>query len=416
MVPVLVMLVVVVADFGRIFATGVLLEAAARNAAEATANEYLANPPGPLTAPAPVGDPNYYDPLHLIGARAACAELSELPNTTFSAPDCPDMPVIQVCVHDDQDTSCGYPPFAGSSAPPVECTDLTTPPSNTKPGAERWVEVRICYRFSAILNLPLLSFGDIWLQRTRNFVIPCYFGTGTTDPCGRSGAGEIGGRGAAEARRSSSSRSSFRCSAAGADRGSSCWALRVLQPADRRTRRARRPATRRSTATPRSAPRSPGSTPQVEQVDSYFRCDPPELGWPEMTKAARSNVWGMPLRPGHPRRLLVRLRRSENNYDALPVAPNVFTDCTIDTSTRGQALGCRLSGARDPAKRNAGDAKADGDDKASAIAAAVGNNSRIPRRSPSMRASVAPPISGFLLVPSQITIRAVVTEALQRQQ
>ena len=44
--PVLVMLVVLVADFGRVFAASLSIEAAARDAAEAMSNQYLANPPG----------------------------------------------------------------------------------------------------------------------------------------------------------------------------------------------------------------------------------------------------------------------------------------------------------------------------------------------------------------------------------
>ena len=43
--PVLLMLVVTVADFGRVFATSVEVEAAARDAAEFAANDYVSNPP-----------------------------------------------------------------------------------------------------------------------------------------------------------------------------------------------------------------------------------------------------------------------------------------------------------------------------------------------------------------------------------
>ena len=49
-VPILLIVFVAIADFGRIFAAGVDLEAATRNAAEATANEYLANPPAQRAA------------------------------------------------------------------------------------------------------------------------------------------------------------------------------------------------------------------------------------------------------------------------------------------------------------------------------------------------------------------------------
>jgi hypothetical protein len=49
-------------------------------------------------------------------------------------------------------------------------------------GALPYVEVRVCYRFTTLLNLsnlqlPLgwsLSLGDIWLQRDRHFTVANY--------------------------------------------------------------------------------------------------------------------------------------------------------------------------------------------------------------------------------------------------
>jgi len=187
-IPILVILVVGVADFGRIFAHGLAVEAASRDAAEIVASEYLANPPGApavsLADPAPVGDPTYYDPLHLRAARVVCAETRSLPNTNYDplTTNCPGMPLVLVCIHDSQDPSCGLEPFGAPI--PAECGGLATPPTNGQDGSgARWVEVRVCYRFSAILQLPIISFGDIWLQRTRSFVIPCYFVLGTQE-CG----------------------------------------------------------------------------------------------------------------------------------------------------------------------------------------------------------------------------------------
>ena len=69
-VPILLALFVAIADFGRVFAAGVVIEAAARDAAELVAEEYLRNPPGDpaltaskrLASPAPdPGTPGYYD-------------------------------------------------------------------------------------------------------------------------------------------------------------------------------------------------------------------------------------------------------------------------------------------------------------------------------------------------------------------
>lgn len=183
--PLLIMLVVLVADFGRVFAASLSIEAAARDAAETMANQYLANPPGPLNAPAPAGASSYYAPLHQAAARTVCAETQDLANSAFDSGSgsCTGMPLIEACVHDGQDTDCGAE--AQSASIPSECSGMATPPSASSGGAapSRWAEVRICYRFSPILNLPLLSFGSIWLERTRTFVIPCYFVLGS-DECG----------------------------------------------------------------------------------------------------------------------------------------------------------------------------------------------------------------------------------------
>ena len=44
--PIMLMMFIAIADFGRIFAAMITLESATRDAAEAAANQYLANPPG----------------------------------------------------------------------------------------------------------------------------------------------------------------------------------------------------------------------------------------------------------------------------------------------------------------------------------------------------------------------------------
>lgn len=187
--PILIMLVVIVADFGRVFAASLSLEAAARNAAEAAANEYLAVPPGGLTLdqPAPAGAMAYYAPLHAKIARTVCAETSDLANSNFNngTGACTGMPLIQACIHDGQDTECAGE--AQGAAIPAECAGMSPAPTNDNGAAgtprPRWVEVRICYSFTPILQLPLLSFGTLWLERTRTFTIPCYFAIGSGE-CG----------------------------------------------------------------------------------------------------------------------------------------------------------------------------------------------------------------------------------------
>lgn len=209
--PLLMILLLGVADFGRIFSAGITLEAAARDGAEATAIERLHNPP---TTP---GDVAYYQRLHALAAKTVCDEAGRLPNATPSLAksdppppaspitpgECPDFtsargvfhpgsPVIRVCVHDGADPICGQAipgysptipadPATGTSHCP-QTQALATSPSNASPGepVSYLVEVRICYRFTTLFDLHLklpmnagLNLGDIWLERSRAFVIDC---------------------------------------------------------------------------------------------------------------------------------------------------------------------------------------------------------------------------------------------------
>jgi hypothetical protein len=167
-------------------------------------------------------------------------------------------------------------------------------------------------------------------------------------------------------------------------------------------------------------------SPQLAPTNTAGRCDAPENGWPNMTAAARSNIWGM-----SPSQVSVVACWSgfvdpANNYDALSTDPNsVFRDCTmrdpvlltpaIDPRTDPGSLPCpatTIGSALTPPK-------ADGDDTASAVAAAVGNGANVPYATTVTVYSCfkwTPPLAGFVLIPSQITLRAVVTEVLQRQQ
>jgi hypothetical protein len=181
-IPIMLVVLVAVADFGRVFVAGVTLEAATRDAAEAAANQYVAAPPGgqswSLGSPAPSGNQAYYDSLHTLAAGVVCAEMRDLPGTNYNPgppPICPTMPSVMVCVHDGVDAGCSsWASPGGDSADcpvftPTPTSSQTTNPDGTR---SRWVEVRTCYHFAALFAFSL---GDFWLQRTRNFTIPCWF-------------------------------------------------------------------------------------------------------------------------------------------------------------------------------------------------------------------------------------------------
>ena len=190
-VPILLILFVGIADFGRVFVAGVALEAATRDAAEAAANQYLAAPPGPLGSPAPTDNQPYYDALHTYAAGVVCAEMRDLPSTNYDPgppPACPDMPLVMVCLHDGADPVCAMKASPGSGGIPASCGGFSPAPDNSQPAnpdgtRSRWVEVRTCYRFTALLSLPIFSLGDFWLERTRSFTIPCWFVMGGAE-CG----------------------------------------------------------------------------------------------------------------------------------------------------------------------------------------------------------------------------------------
>lgn len=180
--PMLLVLLLGIADFGRVFAAGIALEATARNAAEAAAQEYVQrqrDDPAPLTA----AD---YDAIRAVAHRVACEEAATLPNQAGTSPMCT-MPITAVCVHDSlagDAADCGE----SSAAVPASCPALLQPWTAANEQAAgtgpflSYVEVRICYRFTTLmglsdLKLPLgwsISIGDVWLQRDRSFVAGDY--------------------------------------------------------------------------------------------------------------------------------------------------------------------------------------------------------------------------------------------------
>jgi hypothetical protein len=180
--PMLLVLLLGIADFGRVFTSAITVEAAARNGAEAAAQEYVQmarNRPGGTLSNAD------YSHLHDVAIERVCRESALLPNAVGGGGTCT-MPVVAVCVHDGS----GDPGNCGGEAAgaPAECTGLSgwepfkegAVPLNAP--ALPYVEVRVCYRFTTLINLSNLhlpfgwglSLGDIYLQKDRNFTVACY--------------------------------------------------------------------------------------------------------------------------------------------------------------------------------------------------------------------------------------------------
>ena len=146
-----------------------------------------------------------------------------------------------------------------------------------------------------------------------------------------------------------------------------------------------------------------------------FNCDGPDnpndsYPWPKMTAHARGFAWGM--NPGaiHINACWSGYRpfgtTSATNADfppmdqsVTPAVPNVFHQCTIDginPETNPQDLGCRArmtSAADDPA-------------------------SDVPDNQVTVYACFIwqPPLAGVLMIPSQVTMKALISEVIHRQQ
>jgi hypothetical protein len=166
----------------------------------------------------------------------------------------------------------------------------------------------------------------------------------------------------------------------------------------------------------------------------YTRCDAPEGGWPNMTAAMRSKVWGMA--PNQ-----VSLTACWSGYvdpvslqrDEKPSTPGVvFTDCTIsgiDPQTDVSSLPCPAPMTNPAANADRQAALADGDDKASSLAVVGGSTGADTHYPTAVTVYTCfnwrPPMSGVgfkvpwgtwaIGMPQQIAIRAVITEAVQRQ-
>ena len=172
-VPFLLIILLTVADFGRYFAASLNVESIARTAAEVSAQEYLR-----------AGTPNY-TVIHGYAWQSVCDEAKGLANVSYNGPatECDGIPTL-VCVHDGLDSACATPYNVGGGVPP-ECTVISDPISNAQTGGSelsKYVEVRVCYRFSTVFgfSIPFLGgsldtlSGNFYIQKIRTFTVADY--------------------------------------------------------------------------------------------------------------------------------------------------------------------------------------------------------------------------------------------------
>jgi uncharacterized protein CbrC (UPF0167 family) len=185
-VPFLMVLLLTIADFGRLFSAGITIESAARTAAETASAEYLRETlrvtPGPVTT-------SGYTGIHQAAWKSVCDEAASLPNATpgSGGGQCDGLPTV-VCVHDGGDPLCTTAYNAAGGIPSgCPSLDAGSRPTNSQlaesAGATHaYVEVRVCYRFSALfrIDIPFVGGtlsplgGDFYLEKVRTFAVADY--------------------------------------------------------------------------------------------------------------------------------------------------------------------------------------------------------------------------------------------------
>lgn len=151
-------------------------------------------------------------------------------------------------------------------------------------------------------------------------------------------------------------------------------------------------------------------------ASSYWACDPPITRWPKMTAAARDAVFGIDRSELHVSACWSGYWTRDTSgawadYDALPRAlaapytPNELRTCTIggiDPRSAADSLSCPapLTTVSDDMASSYSTSTYGSANQVTAYACYVWR----------------PPLAGFLLIPPTVTLRAVVTEALQYQQ
>jgi hypothetical protein len=135
---------------------------------------------------------------------------------------------------------------------------------------------------------------------------------------------------------------------------------------------------------------------------SYYPCDPPPL-WPQLTASGRSSIWGVNPATVEFRACWSSYRNPTGNLDAPPINPdgsrNTLVQCTIagvDVTRNPSGLACP------PATTTASDdTGSDNPDNRVTVFACF---------------DWVPPMAGFLLIPSHVTMRSVETQVIHQQQ
>jgi TadE-like protein len=177
-IPMLLLILLTVADFGRYFAASISIESMARTSAEIAAQEYVQEEAASLS-------PKQYGLIHKLAWQSVCDEGHDLPNATpgSGGGECSGLPTL-VCVHDTIDPICGTT-YNGAGGVPAQCNGLqpgAAPTPTLDSQAHNYVEVRVCYRFNSFFDFTIPFFdislsplsGNFYIERTRQFTVADY--------------------------------------------------------------------------------------------------------------------------------------------------------------------------------------------------------------------------------------------------
>ena len=154
---------------------------------------------------------------------------------------------------------------------------------------------------------------------------------------------------------------------------------------------------------------SEAQCPTVSNIDpapkpfSYYACDVPSAGWPDMTAYARQKIWGVDQNQ-------VKISACWSSYQDGATPANIDqapTDASGNPYTFVRCTYARVE--NDPSSLAC---------PAPATTGADDQGSDKPGNQVSVYACFIwrPPMAGFLLIPSQVVMRSVITEVVHHQQ
>lgn len=155
---------------------------------------------------------------------------------------------------------------------------------------------------------------------------------------------------------------------------------------------------------------------------TYDRCDRPQEGWPNMAAAGHQAIFGLnpaaviftPCWSGY----VKDGNAPPNGIDYMPPGEYVVAPSTAPVPvTDSTYMPCHIGGV-DPGQSASSLGCAGGIARSDTASSASEGRGRIVANQVTVYACTVwrPPLAGFLLVPDNVTLRAVVTEPIERQQ